>query len=85
MAASNEWTDWNLTESGWQEGTSQIDFQKPKEVIRPPDTVLVVRWSEYLSHPMSDLKRFHEEQWRSPDEETVAALLLKFGDAPKHL
>jgi hypothetical protein len=81
MAASNEWFEYHLTPRGWEMGSNKTDFAwEQKEP--PPDRVLTIRVSESMSSSFSKLDRGHEELWRSPDGESVAALVKQFGASP---
>lgn len=84
MSASDEWTEWHLTPTGWQRGTEKEDFRRTDREP-PEDRVLTVRWSEHLGHHFGAMHRAHEETWRSPDAERVATLLTEFGEALANL
>jgi len=86
MAASNEWTEWLLTPQGWQQGSEHIDFGPDKIVERPPDCVLVVRYSEFVSSLFSKMDKGQTTLWRAKgQEEQIITLLAKHGDAPNSL
>jgi hypothetical protein len=82
MAASNEWFEYHLTPRGWELGSNKTDFAS-EDKDPPPDRVLTVRLSEYLSSSFSKMDRGHEELWRSPDSERVATLMEQFGSSPR--
>lgn len=84
MAASNEWTEWHLTNKGWVRGTEKDDFSRTDRET-PLDSVLTVRWSEHLGSVHGTMKRWHEELWRSADTKLIDQLLKKYGDAPSQL
>lgn len=82
MSASNEWWDFHLTPRGWEGGSSMVDGGKGlTEVQPPPDRVLTMRCSESVSDSHAPMYREWEEQWRSPDEQSIQALLAKHGKA----
>jgi hypothetical protein len=81
MAASNEWFEYHLTPRGWEMGSNKTDFAR-EEKDPPPDRVLTVRVSEFMSSSFSTLERGQQELWRSPNSERVAALVKQFGASP---
>ena len=85
MSLSNEWTEWHLTPDGWVEGSTRVDFGRTATVPKPGNSVLTIRWREYQSCSFAKMECYHQEVWQSDDEELVAQLLAKHGEAPKHL
>lgn len=84
MSASNEWTEWHLTPRGWEPGTEKTDFSRIDR--EPPlDRVLTIRWREYLGHHYGIATHFHEEIWRSIENDLVNNLLAKFDSMPQSL
>jgi hypothetical protein len=84
MSASNEWTEWHLTPSGWVVGTEKEDFRKI-ERDPPADRVKTVRWHDYLSSGFSKPHRYHSDVWSSEDKDAIARLEAQFGPAPGRL
>jgi hypothetical protein len=80
MAMGEEWTEWHLTPRGWERGNERHDAVSPVKRQTPADTVLTVRYYDYLRGG-NQLK----ESWRSQDAATVARLLKEHGEAPRHL
>lgn len=84
MAASNEWTAYHLTATGWIEGDKQRDFSPLLRQPAPPDRVLSVVYKE-TCNGYGPVHNSLQEQWRSPDEALIADLLKRFGPAPQEL
>jgi hypothetical protein len=84
MSASNEWTEWHLTSTGWQRGTEKEDFRRVDREP-PPDRVLTVIYKEFISSRFSPMENSSEIAWRSRDEAAIAALTAKYGPAPERL
>lgn len=84
MAASDEWTDWHLTPSGWERGSEKEDFNSTERPT-PLDRVCTYRWREYLSSTFSTMDRKLELLWETDDKSALQSLKQKFGDAPKNL
>ena len=84
MSASNEWTEWHLTQDGWQRGTEKEDF---KRIDRDPpkDRVLTVVYRQFLSSMYSKPEESLNLTWRASDEGAIARLQAKFGLPPRHL
>jgi hypothetical protein len=80
MAMGDEWTEWHLTPRGWERGSERQDAYGTKTKPPPTDTVLTVRYYDYLRGG-SQL----EEKWRSQDGAEVARLLKEHGEAPRNL
>lgn len=83
MAASNEWTEWHLSPTGWKEGDHKRDNgmqSKPP----PIDRALTKRWVEKCNG-YGPVNGKIEETWRSQDLQLVERLLMKFGPAPQEL
>jgi hypothetical protein len=85
MSASNEWTDWHLTPTGWKRGSEKEDGGGVTKKPVPEDCVLTVRHKEYLSSSFSKLEKTDETSWTGPDERIILELITEFGEAPKHL
>ncbi len=83
MAASNEWTEYHLTPSGWVTGTEKTDFRRD-DVDPPQDRVLTIRYVETLNGYGGGSKG-HHEVWRSAEDTSVNTLLAKYGQAPMSL
>jgi hypothetical protein len=83
MSLSKEWTDWHLTPRGWEAGSQQTDFGKETNIDPPEDRVLTSRFHEEISSRFSKPEKWHEEIWRSPDQNTIDALRSKFGVPPE--
>ena len=81
MAASNEWFEWHLTPRGWEPGSNKTDFGS-EEKGAPPDRVLTIRRSEYLSSSFSKLDRDETVVWRSSDSKQLDSLVAAFGASP---
>lgn len=84
MSASNEWTEWHLTPKGWERGTEKEDFRRIDR-DPPTDRVLTAKYREYLSSSFSTMDKSSEVIWKCDDETSIAALLAKFGEAPRQL
>jgi hypothetical protein len=84
MAASDEWTEWHLTETGWQRGSEKTDFNS---VTRepPPDRACTAVWSEHISSSFSPLNSDSAMIWKSENLERCESLLKKYGPPPRHL
>lgn len=85
MSASDEWQDRHLTPHGWVDGSYRVDGSGVTHVDVPPDRLLTVRHSEYSGWG-ANIVRSDGEHYRAPgQDEQIAFLLAKFGDAPKSL
>jgi len=84
MAASNEWTEYHLTEDGWVEGDQKRDFGKPLSRPTPPGRVLSFVYKE-TGNGYGPLQGSNNEIWRGSDEALIAVLLEKFGPAPQEI
>jgi hypothetical protein len=84
MGLNKEWTEWHLTPRGWERGTDSVDGIR-NEVSRPVDAVITYQYREVRSAADAPLETHHGPVWRSSDDAAIAALLEKFGDAPKKL
>jgi len=82
VAASNEWTEWHLTPSGWVAGSSKIDFQGVKTVEAPEDRYVTVKYSEYMSSAYSDVKKESRIVWESDDRDLIRELQKQHGECP---
>jgi hypothetical protein len=82
MAASNEWWEYHLTPRGWEDGSSKLDSGGGERKDPPPDRVLTIRVSEYMSSTFSPLERGESEEWRSSDSALVASLIEQYGARP---
>jgi hypothetical protein len=80
MSSTNEWTDYHLTQRGWEKGTEKLDFVGETQIPVPIDTVLTLRFHEHQSCSFADEERWYEEICRSPGD--LDALLKKFGSIP---
>ena len=85
MSASHEWTEWNLTHRGWEQGTWKIDFGPVNQVDYPIDRVLTCKYHVRLSSSFSQYQRYVDEIWRSDNETIVKELIQKFGECPDRL
>ena len=79
MSATNEWTEWHLTPSGWVRGTEREDFVGLTERPTPDDRVLTMKYTSYSSSIYQPVESTWTELWRSPDEDEVNLLLEQFG------
>lgn len=80
MSASNEYTEWHLTPSGWKEGTTRVDFKGTTKVVPPPDRVLSVLCRAHMSSMHSPINYTVEEMWNCGDRARINELLKKFGE-----
>lgn len=86
MAASNEWTEYHLTPTGWIEGNCQTDFKYTEKPI-PADRVATYTHSQYVSSVFSKCDFNTEQDWRSPDasDAYIKTLTDKFGTCPQYI
>lgn len=84
MAASDEWTDWHLTPSGWVKGSQETDYSTTEKVT-PEDAVLTMRWHVYQGSAHGRTQRYHEETWAVADRSLIDKLQSQHGEAPKRL
>ncbi len=84
MSASDEWTEWHLTPTGWVRGTEKEDFRKI-EREPPPDRVKTVVYRQYLSSPFSRMDETHKVEWSSRDNAEITSFEAEFGPAPRNL
>lgn len=85
MSASNEWTEWHLTPTGWVIGSQKNDFQDTIIVTPPTNRVLTCKYKEYLSSSFSKLETGISIIWESDDKDSLNASKRKFGKCPEHL
>jgi len=84
MAASNEWTEYHLTQNGWEEGTNKTDFSMKTRLL-PTGRVLTKRYEEFMGSSFSNLSCTTSELWNCGDNNKIELLIEKFGDCPQHL
>lgn len=85
MAASDEWTEWHLTASGWVRGSIRRDGSGLESKEAPSDRVLTIRYQEYFGSGMSPMKEYTTELYRSENNDHILRLIKKFGESPKSL
>lgn len=85
MSLSRESTEWHLTESGWVEGSTKVDFGPDTIKPKPADAVLSFKYFETQSSSFSKMETGTRELWRSDDEKKIAELLAKYGPCPQSL
>lgn len=85
MSASDEWTEYHLTPSGWVEGSTRVDFAGVKQKPAPPDRVRTCRWRELLSSGYGPMHKSLIDEWESEDKAAVKALTDQYGPCPRHL
>ncbi|RYD69339.1 MAG: hypothetical protein EOP84_28655 [Verrucomicrobiaceae bacterium] len=85
MSASNEWTEWHLTPNGWVRGTEKMEGVKLEEIPCPADTVLSMKYREFLGSAYSKLGTSLSEVWRSSDEDAINELKKRHGECPRTL
>lgn len=83
MSASNEWTEYHLTPSGWTTGTQKTDFGRTDR-DDPTDRVQTVRVRDFLSSGFSKVEHTREVVWESADKVSVADLIKQHGEAPDY-
>jgi len=83
MSASNEWTVYHLTPSGWKEGSSKIDGGGGAIIHPPSDRVKTCKYSEFLGALGGHFERNVEEVWTNGDSTTIARLEAQFGPCPE--
>ena len=83
MSASDEWTEWHLTSSGWERGFFHYDNGPKTGGEAPSDRALTVRLREVLSSVFSKYPHYsHDVLWRCDDEARIVRLVEQFGDLP---
>jgi hypothetical protein len=85
MSASDEWTEWHLTQGGWISGSNQVDFSAAKIVPPPQDRVLTCQYFERLSSGAGRMSAGVKDVWRSDDADLVTSLLELHGACPRSL
>jgi hypothetical protein len=85
MSATNEWTEWHLTPKGWIRGSERTDHAGTVTRDPPIDRVITVTYSEYQAMIQHKARIDQEEDWRSDDASSIAALETQYGPAPRHL
>ncbi len=84
MALSNEWTEWHLTENGWEEGSNKTDFTK-KIKETPENIFLTKRYTEIVTSSFSKLNKNISEIYNNGNGSKIKELIGIFGDCPEHL
>lgn len=84
MAASNEWTEYHLTLTGWVRGNERRDSGQPVSRPIPQDRVLTVIYKE-TCNGYGPVHESEDTQWESYDTKRVEELLTEFGSPPKSL
>jgi hypothetical protein len=79
---SDEWTDYHLTERGWEEGSLKSDGEGVTHVDLPDDRVLTIRRHERQGSPYSQMQVWSETEWESDDKKRLKELLAQFGSRP---
>jgi hypothetical protein len=74
MAASNEWTEYHLTQNGWVEGSQKRDFGQTIRRPSPEGSVMRVLYHE-TCNGYGPVHGSTKEEWRSDDTILVEALL----------
>lgn len=82
MSASNEWTEWHLTPSGWEKGSCKLDFTGTTTKKAPKERVITYQYSEYQSSGFGKVDRGHSILWSSDNKELIDSLTLDYGECP---
>ena len=83
MSLSNEWWEYHLTPSGWQEGSEKLDFAAVKDRPPPTERVLTLKFRDRQSCYYAPVERWYEIVWRHKDKEKIDALVEEFGELPE--
>lgn len=80
MAASNEWDEWHLTESGWVKGTEKTDFSK--NIVEPPTNRLTTfKYQEYAGSVHSKIQISWDVIWQKSGAD-LNPLFEQYGKFP---
>ena len=82
MPLSYEWTDYHLTERGWEEGSLKADGEGVTHIDPPEDRVLTIRKHERQGSPYGRMEVWSESVWESDDKDRVKKLVARFGSGP---
>lgn len=74
MSASDEIDEMHLTSGGWVQGSQKLDFSGWTRVDAPADSLLTVRFREYMSSVFASMELTASESRIGSDEQILAAL-----------
>jgi hypothetical protein len=85
MGLEGNWTEWHLTERGWEVGGWQTGALGRQGVPAPEDRVLTYLYRELNLGQPRPVEITHNRTWTSGNEAVIKPLIERFGESPRQL